>query len=171
MKPQPAGDTPGIYADLYNHGPEWAFWLPDNRMTEPRTWRCPYGQPGDRLWVRETHALNVPGCDDGVSYRADHNDPRGDGPAHPMEWRPSIHMKREHSRINLEVTGVRVERVQDITEADARAEGVTADDEPRGGAYWVTKFARLWDSINAKRGYSWESNPWVWVVEFKTEAP
>lgn len=86
--------------------------------------KCPLGVPGDELWVREAHATGIDGCLNGVSYRADHIDPRGDGPAHPMKWIPSILQPRWASRITLTVTSVRVERVQDITEDEARAEGI-----------------------------------------------
>lgn len=148
---------------------------------------CPHGVPGDRLWVRETHAVyGVMDSDNPrVIYRADSPPDAG------ISWRPSIHMPRWASRINLEITGVRVERVQDIEEDDAEAEGIfidnncivgtsgaggvhreimgrrafAADDE--GHECPIDAFEQLWDSINAKRGYSWESNPWVWVVEFK----
>ena len=87
---------------------------------------CPYGAPGDRLWVRETFAVDVPGCPGGFSYRADHRDPDGDGPANPMTWRPSIHMPRAVSRILLELTDVRAEPLCEISEDDARAEGAPA---------------------------------------------
>ena len=144
--------------------------------------RCPYGATGDRLWVRETHAMIWPDeCepedirDCNIEYRAD-GDPmrlagewpsefRGD-PDVPR-WRPSIHMPRWASRITLEVVDVRVERLQEITEADAVAEGVYGELGPLD----ITArplFGSLWNNINAKRGYSWESNPWVWCVEFKT---
>lgn len=157
--------------------------------------RYPYGVPGDRLWVRETWRA----FDDGdVFYRADFGDAvpvhADDDPAAWM-WRPSIYMPRWASRITLEVTGVRVERVQEISEDDARAEGPTpnwcgdlagwdpeehgyllpgdenADDDVADGGYYYTgrwAFAEMWDSINAKRGHPWASNPWVWVIEFGT---
>jgi hypothetical protein len=140
--------------------------------------RCPYGVRGDRLWVKETHAVNVPGCERGLSYRADHNDPKGDGPANPMRWIPSIHMRRGYSRLTLEVTDVRVERLQDISEEDAEQEGVAWSD---GGSIldWrdylapdsrVCKTARdsfrtLWQSINGAE--SWDANPFVWAVSFR----
>lgn len=136
--------------------------------------RCPYGQPGDRLWCRETW-LTVNGDD--TFYRADYlHDPAGDR-AHGVAWKPSIHMHRSRSRITLEVTGVRVERLQDISEADALAEGVTplpgGDMWTAGGLYdgplhaarpqWA--YRRLWEQINGPE--SWAANPWVWVVEFR----
>ena len=150
---------------------------------------CPYGEPGDRLWVRESlwH-------DDGMSamqptsikYAADVIDPRPDQFFPVENWRkvPSIHMPRWASRITLEIKDVRVERLQAISEADAIAEGVECEvyelgvpisgcwwnyqsrcwsgafpDEPRGS------FRTLWDSINGKT-HPWSANPLVWVVEF-----
>ncbi len=125
--------------------------------------RCPYGQPGDRLWVRETWALaDVPKKrrTEAVQYRA-----TGDiGPY--LKWRPSIFMPRWASRITLEVTGIRVERLQDISEGDAKAEGVSATcDDVEGRLDARTHFCELWDSINGD--LSFLANPWVWVVEFK----
>lgn len=131
---------------------------------------CPYGAPGDLLWVRETWARDVPGCPGGLSYRADHIDPAGDGPAHPMRWRPSIHMPRVASRITLRVEAIRVERLNDITEADARAEGIDPEvyEVPPGASFasYVAAFSTLWDAINGKRA-PWASNPWVFVVSFR----
>jgi len=123
---------------------------------------------GMRLWVRETWASDVPGCPGGLSYRADHLDPRGDGPANPMRWRSSTQMPRSASRITLEVTNVRVERLQDISEEDARAEGLRGTESQWGvETCAVDEFQRLWDSINGKPGKRWEDNPWVWVVGFR----
>jgi hypothetical protein len=122
--------------------------------------RCPYGGPGDRLWVRETHILTHDpgwGVVTGAIYRADLEEAEADA-AGP--WRPSIHMPRKVSRITLVVANVQVERVQSITEAGARAEGVT-----------LAEFPALWDSINAKRGFGWAANPWVWAVEFERVKP
>jgi hypothetical protein len=142
--------------------------------------RCPYGVPGDRLWVRECWAYNP---DFGqnlnfVCYRAD--------PGHEydgLRWRPSIHMPRKACRIVLEVTGVRVERLQDISEADARAEGVRQMRD--GSGCWVSRegpanlvtpwltareaYADLWNVINGAS--AWDANPWVWVIEFKRVKP
>ncbi|MBU9388980.1 hypothetical protein KTE71_15765, partial [Burkholderia multivorans] len=90
------------------------------------------------------------------------------------EWRPSIHMPRAAARITLEITGVRVERLQSISESDARAEGVTIEEHhTRGycaGAYRppsIRAFHDLWDSLNAARGHGWDVNPWVWAIEFR----
>jgi hypothetical protein len=145
-----------------------------------KTWKCPYGKPGDRLWVRERtrliECLDVPwvsginGNDKGrFRYEADGTETNW------IEYpsRLALLQKdycvpngcyREASRINLEITDIRVERVQEITPEDALAEGVKWD-----GMYEHPKdnFIKLWDSINAKRGYGWDTNCWVWVITFK----
>lgn len=102
---------------------------------------------GDILWVRETYA-ELP--DGRIVYRAD-----GGTPA--TAWRPSIHMPRRLSRLTLEVLGVTIQRLQCITASDAIAEGVSSCDE----------FRRLWDDLYAARGRGWQSNPSVWVLEFR----
>ena len=148
---------------------------------------CPYGQPGDRLWVREAWArINVaqaPG-ESWVVYRECDNRTDYGGP-----WKPSIHMRRRDSRILLEVTDVRVELLQDISKQQALAEGIVGVDfRPDDGfpicrGYMVgpddgstplethasKAFAGLWRSINGQE--SWDANPWVWVVEFKRVTP
>lgn len=177
--------------------------------------QCPYGKPGDRLWVRETWVPTIPGSwrplerGEKMSvlyaydprYRADYPYGMDD---YDGKWRPSIHMPRKFSRITLEITDVRVERVQDISEADAIAEGIqvfgaTPTEILSGlmasmgpvsrraflasalaivlgvadvitGRRTLTNreaYAILWDKINAKRGYGWDLNPWVWVLEFE----
>lgn len=133
--------------------------------------KCPFGIVGDRLWTQEAFARDVPGCEGGISYRADHADPRGDGPANPMRWVSSITMPRTLSRMDLEVAAVRVERLQDITEEDARAEGIdiTPPQIVHGHLASMSareKFENLWHDINGKRA-PWASNPWVWVLTFK----
>lgn len=130
---------------------------------------CPYGVPGDRLWVRETH-LVIGGKESKnprVVYRASND---GDDAWLSPVWTPSIFMSRRFSRLLLEVKAVRVERLQEISEADAEAEGVRAQPILRADEPVTThreQYGLLWDSINAQRGHSWESNPWVWVVEFE----
>lgn len=153
--------------------------------------KCPFGQVGDRLWVRETHAI-VPrtayAMSTGVQQvlRADDDHDaavfrEGWERCKPGRWRPSIHMPRWASRITLEITDVRVEQLQDISEDDARSEGCNAPlyvtdsrgrwGPPRGetlsSAFPSAKhwFSSLWESINGAG--SWSANPWVWVVEFK----
>ena len=149
---------------------------------------CPYGAPGDRLWVRETwQSCGTGPYEDGcaIRYRADDTirvqrfDPGADGPAPAptKAWRPSIHMPRWASRLTLEVLGVRVERLQAITEEDARAEGTPRNDIGRflppypntaGWMHALDAFPGWWDAFNGRRpGCSWEANPWVWVVSFR----
>ena len=157
--------------------PRRCFWHDDTwrreQNTAPIDEYCPYGQPGDLLWVRETWSDNIRGCPNGLTYRADHLNPKGDGPA-IVKWRPSIFMPRWASRITLRVCDVRVERLQGINEADAQQEGWYFQNHDLSKRYdpvtmdtarqW---FGGLWDSINAKRGYGWDTNPWVWVVSFE----
>jgi hypothetical protein len=114
---------------------------------------CPYGQAGDHLWVREAHVITAGGA---VLYATD---PRG-----LLNPRSPIFMPRWASRITLEITSVRVERVQDITEADAKAEGCTGEHFDTA----VSDYIWHWQRINGKRtGCAWQDNPWVWAVEFR----
>ncbi|RPW57772.1 hypothetical protein [Pseudomonas aeruginosa] len=159
---------------------------------------CPFGKPGDRLWVREAWTIDLlaaysteKGYDSEyeLRYRADdaareiHVAPSEPDPYLALydsqrgDWRPSIHMPRWASRVLLEITAVRVERLQDISEKQALAEGVELEGE---GVCWagaagtasdspVESFRLLWELINGAG--SWNANPWVWVVEFKRVAP
>lgn len=138
--------------------------------------KCPYGQPGDELWVREIWQA-AKGYDtlkpskissrSGIKYLADGLCSWTDDDAGDVVWgrtRRSIYMPRWASRIQLEITDIRVERIQDISEEDAKAEGAE---------HWnplvktVRNFENLWNSINEKRGFGWEKNPHCWVIEFK----
>lgn len=151
---------------------------------------CPHGAPGDHLWVRETWATHADEGQTFVNYRARMRGESGisePGAVRPEifyradggepfinNWRPSIFMPRWASRLTLEVESVRVERLQDISEEDAKAEGV----EPApfckagrpNGMVHVEAFEHLWDRINVDRA-SWKSNPWIWVVSFKRVQP
>lgn len=155
-------------------------------MTVDNDWnkkyiKCPYGQPGDRLWVREKFRVERPFTGDvdydfthqNIFYYATDNEKYRD----KDKWKPSIHMPRTASRITLEITNIRVERLQDISEADAQYEGterpiLSATEingwpvHPMTGDY-SDGYRTLWDSINLKCGYGWDVNPWVWVIEFK----
>ena len=128
--------------------------------------RCPFGIPGDRLWVREAWSIAsiaspTTAVRDKVIYRADFPDGYDMFGIPSRRWFPSIHLKRANCRILLEVFSVRVERLNDISDADAIAEGMAIDD----AAY---DFSRLWESLNGDG--SWAANPWVWVIEFKRVA-
>jgi uncharacterized protein YqfB (UPF0267 family) len=155
--------------------------------------RCPYGKVGDRLWVRETCYIDLLGCanrerlaeeppegniKEFIYYRADgeccEQIPECQcGDVGKPKWRPSTHMPRWASRITLEITNVSVERLNEISEVDAKAEGIRLiegepmyADEPIERYSAVAQFKHLWDKINGKK-HPWASNPWVWVVEFK----
>ena len=132
---------------------------------------CPFGKPGDRLWVREKFSTYL--FREECWYWADGNEAKYDATIP----KPSIHMPRWASRINLEVTDVRTQRVQDVSEDDIKAEGVrpimvdSGGETPWGAGidvpdYW-DPFIESWDSINTKRGFGWHLNPWTWVVLFE----
>lgn len=162
---------------LYSRGRSGSW----NQRTKPM--HCPY-QPGDILWVRETWAeqeceycssgiISLGGsCTCNYVYRANYGTTEDDSfPPSMFRWRPSIHMPREAARLFLLVKSVRVERLQDITGRDVLSEGVdNGKSNPTMGERWENMqrmaFAELWDSINGKK-YPWESNPWVFVIEFR----
>ena len=134
---------------------------------------CPMGKPGDRLYVREAHAHHPQFAQ--MAFRADGEEfEDADGFLWEPKWTPAIHMKKEDARIWLEITGVRVEHLQQITEADAKAEGVQPwpCDHPRrscadigcNGPDYLAGFRHIWEST----GGDWDANPWVWVIDFKT---
>ena len=131
---------------------------------------CPYGQPGDRLWVKEVWTLWSNATDwYTVSYAAEAEVDGATVTIHPVKCERDLRvlqsrgvksarfMPREFSRITLEVTGVRVERAQEITDMDARAEGVDCR----------LTFSALWDTINQARGFGWDMNPWCWCISFR----
>ena len=152
---------------------------PDSSIETDRIFRkgdqrihAPY-QVGTRLWVRETYGTR-PDLSH-VEYRADRLDSVGALPFEHIydeqtKWRSSMFMPRKYSRIDLTVTDVRCRRLQDISEEDAMAEGFyqAVRESPNGvGQDVVGWYARLWDAINAKRGFPWASNPWVWAYTFE----
>lgn len=213
VKPQPVPGRNGWFDWGYKHGapkatsPRSCFWHGETWAKEggsaPIDQYCPYGQPGEKLWVRETWATSadydgVPLKGilydrDPIYYRADGYELTFDH--HGGKWRPGIFLPRWASRITLEITEVRVERLQDISEADAIAEGIRTEKlppdpdnfhppgsygfisgiHPRGkGTIWPTPrgaYRELWGSINGKKA-PWSSNPWLWVLAFRriTEA-
>jgi hypothetical protein len=129
---------------------------------------CPYGQTGEQLWVRESVAYDAEWGHfwaDGKYLCEVFGDTYSEDDALPNRGVPSIHVPRRYSRITLKITGVRVERLQDISEADAQAEGVYTD--PACPAY--DGYRDLWESINGTD--SWDLNPWVWCVSFKVVKP
>ncbi len=200
MRPQPPAN-----AVMKQHSKYPNCWLPyttDGRLMNSCQgnrkndcgWYCPYGQVGSKLWIRETIAewqgtiesvkngdLDEAAALDYIVYKAGAKDWAGilkdKSYGHPWNVRPSIHMPRWASRITLEIKELRVERLQDITEEDAKAEGI--ESSKLGTDYWnffdgkgwwnsaITAFSYLWDSLNAKRGQGWEKNPWIWCISFR----
>lgn len=179
IKPQPLGQ---IFL-------KYGTW---NNVNELEPWTCPYGGESDRLWVRETHFLFGTWIDDAAGEMGDYNDdPRwrfipeaSKGvmfPTSPPEkictrkdesgWfkRPSIHMPRWANRIELGVTEVRVRRLREISEEDAKAEGVEPHKDSAHVHYvapFATAFKELWDGLNKDRGFGWDMNPWIWAITF-----
>ncbi len=180
-----AGTPDNTYRMDTDDGKEWfAYygvggegWLADLSIPVKPRYRT-----GDALWVRETWCnINRPGIAPDYYYLADARNCEDYDPSE-WKWRPSIFMPKEACRLFLRVTGVHAERVQDITEEDAGSEGVSWTDEacynngwhptmsdPDSGGQPILQegFHALWDSINAKRGYGWDKNPWVWVYTFE----
>ncbi|MGH3427721.1 MAG: hypothetical protein ACRDQZ_09175 [Mycobacteriales bacterium] len=195
IKPQPPSEAKscGVLRapGTKYHGHWW--WLDaisfDDATPLDGEFRCPYGMWGDRLWVREAWLPVVDGADHGtpgwLEWTPDperpvpddgYNEPeailyKATDDHHPPRWRNAMFMPRWASRITLELVDVRVERVQEINNDDAKAEGVVPD--CRGDhlthevACHIETYEDLWDSINEKRGFGWQKNPWVWVLEFE----
>lgn len=180
MKPA-TPDEMAIMEIEESEGQVWIGSHPDYPTGE-KWFTCPYGKPGDRLWVRENLIEDARGdwCYEADNHPVQCNRTPADESA-MLSWLmhrnrsycPSIHMPRWASRITLEITSVRNEKVQDITPEDAIAEGINYEncDPDNAHQYWreesVAMYGELWDAINAKRGYPWQANPWVWVIEAK----
>lgn len=174
------GCSPLDWAPAICDDDTWDLFSGAAESQEPHFGRCPYGKPGERLWVRE--AFQLPATKDELSpsecegcsvvFVAAGTSAQGWG-----RQRPSIHMPRWASRVLLRVTDVRVQRIQDITASNVRAEGI-GDASIAHWEQWLHHddapghaFSILWDKINAKRGHSWEKNPWVWAVTFEVMWP
>jgi hypothetical protein len=174
VKPQPPQDAGEVFCGWYyptiidrqgheQRGPlTYGAWTLDGAWGLP----SPHGQPRDQLWVREawtTHAFmdNIPPRDlqtISIHYQAD-------GKIQTGKHRQAFHMPRRYSRITLEITSVRVERLQDISNRDAIAEGIPCGGPENPDGIEKREYRNLWESINGPG--SWDANPWVWVVEFK----
>lgn len=177
VKPQPATDCMYSINGAHNAALHLTDagcqvrYIPPTGRSKDHLLLCPFGQPGDRLWVRETFREYYP--KEGwpapkALYKADgiaRLEDTETGKAIP--WRPSIHMPRNLSRITLEITDLNAERVQDITEDEAIKEGVV---DPIMGTYGLspkTVFRDMWNDIYAERGLGWNENPWVWAITFR----
>lgn len=193
IKPQPPNNIPSdYYFDQYNKGENWNFWTVDNKMVNSIQgdrknscqWKCPFPEE-TILYVKETFCTSWD--EEQTSwrpiYRADDKivvDENG-----LTKWKPSIFMPRKFSRIWLQVDSVKVERLQEISQEDAKAEGAGGDFVSESSPYWLeringpyhddslpegshdykARFSRLWECINGKN--SWNINPWVWVYKFR----
>lgn len=179
-------------------GKGWVAWSPREVSAEETAmlypgeegFKCPYGQPGDVLWVRETWQYVDIGPGDennGYVYKASENGIAWEENDESWKWRPSLFMPRSACRLRLEITNIKVERLQDISKADAIAEGIESWvenriaskptrykcyvdlDSPKDPATYcgnpIDSFQSLWFKINGKE--SWDANPWLWVIEFK----
>jgi hypothetical protein len=146
LKPQPKGNP------YFNRG----LWRDPGELIVGTEIKCPYGQPGNRLRVKETWNGTQ---GEGVAYRATEPDMNGE------PWKPSILMPRKYSRITLEIIRIGIERLQEISEEDAKKEGFGWIGHSDGEEDPLYRLAQYWDKLNGKG--AWESNPWVWVIEFK----
>ena len=188
-------EAPDVWTLLYvshtNSAGRTAAFFKDEHTGQVEVCHCPYGKPGDALWVRETWMPTPWGDGD---YLGDRNDTlyrggfqetrvlRRECKEHGVRWRPSIHMWRSASRTRVILEDIRCERVQEISTADAWDEGLTAQDIERAQVplsqapgYPVNAalraFATLWDSINGKRGYAWDTNLFVWALKWEPHVP
>lgn len=137
-------------------------WAAFGNKEDPCFVKCPYGKKGDLLWVKETFGI----CPDynQSRYKADKGVDRA---AVGGKWKPSIFMPKKYCRLWLGVIDIRVERLQDISEYDAMCEGDPTQGLIASENIHVDWFKYLWDSINKERGYGWDVNPWMWVIEFR----
>ena len=181
IKPQPIGEMdthPDCLIEDTDGGLLYFHPVPDSDVPD---YKCPYGKVGDRLWVRETMYNSDFNPSGNFYYKADNKgvgnfvyDKICEKGWSKKKTIPSIHMHRWASRITLEIVNIRIERIQDISEVDAKAEGVekrkALDELKQVWHFYKMGFAYLWNLINEKRGYGWDKNPWVWVVEFRRVA-
>ena len=119
---------------------------------------CPYGRPGDRLWVREAYNLDF--CDEWL-YKASCGSAIDAGYSREPKWKPPLYMPRKVSRLTLEIVAVKVEQLQQISDEDSSKEC----------GFSVREFKIIWDGINEKKGFGWDTNPWVWAIEFQEITP
>lgn len=177
-KQDPGDDPDSRWIAVAQRHPRWGFGVfgatKESCAAQLTESLCPFGGHKDRLWVREAFAAGL--CTKtSYAYRATHKpEDLDEGWDERIRWKPSIHMPRYASRINLIITNAHVQRLNDISESEAMEEGVRPASSLAQGSYLTPKgdfatakvaFQRLWESIYGEE--SWRSNPWVWVIEFK----
>ncbi len=191
IKPQPPEDAAKVFYWWHGSMPKEQcassgcyYWYPRGLASID----CPYGEPGDRLWVKETFQIVMPWGSVDDEWIGD-DIMEVDGPLGSVKpeqigywwnivykaqddicswWRPSIFMPRWASRITLEIVNIRVQRIQEINGDECMLEGIQVKwSDPNNNMQEKMAFKALWDSINSKRGYGWDVNPWAWVIEFK----
>lgn len=195
VKPQPGNPGTVGLSPIWGHGvplesvdPQRRFGIhaafPENGLRVDRWLPCPYGAPGDRLWVRETHQfLEMLDGNTICAYRASCEQDDGLTYVSPRDstiesirvprWRPGIHMPRDAARLLLEVESVRVERLHAITEEDARAEGMEAlaprfpEHESPAADPLRRRFSEAWTVMYDGGPFEWAANPWTWVIQFR----
>ena len=185
VKPQPVAGQGMVNAAYCGDRNLWLRDGPCDKTDPAKEWRCPTGQPGDRIYVRETFCYqwsDERGWLDECWFRATTPDVEHPDGGEKSPWKPAIHMPKTVARIWLDITGVRIERLQDISEADCIAEGISElpHQAAERGCWWTgnvaagaalhgrtprNAFQLLWEST----GGDWAANPWVWVIDFKRD--
>ena len=173
VNPQPHEDRMHQSVDPPTRGSagEWTWWAGNHTQGIYHSAKCPFGKPGDRIYVRETFA-NHPKFPQ-IAFRADGEEfEDADGWLWEPKWTPCLLMPKTAARIWLEITGVRVERLQDISEADASREGLQYSTERMGhwcgnGKDWQMTPRQAFRDLWVSTGSDWAANPWVWVIDFK----
>ena len=166
IRPQPVS-LDSLYPNDSSHVEFWEI------VDSPSLW-CPYGRPGDILWVRESFCIGLPNTWQTLNKKLNPDDPdeaayfkAGWDRSHPY-WRPSIHMPRWASRIKLKILRIILEKLQDISREDCYKEGIENQIlTPAHSPIEKKIYSEIWDSINKKRGFGWDKNSWVWVITFQ----
>jgi hypothetical protein len=150
--------------EIWQDGGEWIARLKNGQCYKPNI-VCPYGEPGDLLWVKETWALAL----SDIAYKADYSKQVLSEPKNKGVWHPSIHMAKKDSRLWLQITDIKAQRIQSITEDEAKAEGVdiasVLNFSPESKHCFRSGFYKKWEKIYGIE--SWFENQWVWAIKFE----